>query len=65
MGLLPSGNHSKSLEEQKRKFVYYSRKFSTTLRLFFKDNNPGDVFSSANLLVNQTNLILFVIRDLG
>ncbi|CAH8455672.1 unnamed protein product [Schistosoma turkestanicum] len=60
---LPPGTQKKCLEDQKGKFITYCRKFSDTLKQYFRNNDQTVVFSSANLLVSQTNLILFVVRD--
>ncbi|CAH8473480.1 unnamed protein product [Heterobilharzia americana] len=60
---LPPGTQKKCLEDQKRKFIHYCRKFSDTLKQYFRNNDQTVVFSSANLLVNQANLILFIVRD--
>ncbi|CAL8071976.1 unnamed protein product [Calicophoron daubneyi] len=61
---LQSGAQKKALEEQKQRFLIYCRQFSATLKDYFKDNNQQVVYTSANRLVNQTNLILLVIREL-
>ncbi|KAL3317218.1 Programmed cell death protein 10 [Cichlidogyrus casuarinus] len=60
---LPPGNHKISLEDNKSRFINYSRKFSGTLKQFFTDKQESEVFKSALLLVNQTNLMVLVVRD--
>lgn len=55
--------HRQALETRKREFVRYSKKFSNTLKDFFRDNEKHDVFQSANHLINQTNLMMKTVRD--
>jgi len=53
------GQDEKSvLDRKKRDFVKYSKKFSTTLKDFFRDNRRNAVYMSANHLIHQTNQIL-------
>ncbi|KAI0216475.1 Programmed cell death protein 10-A [Lamellibrachia satsuma] len=52
-----------ALELRKREFVKYSKRFSTTLKDFFKENVKQDVFNSANHLINQTNMIMKTVID--
>ncbi|XP_067948005.1 programmed cell death protein 10-like isoform X2 [Watersipora subatra] len=49
------------LDKKKRDFVKYSKRFSTTLKDFFKDNRRSAVYLSANHLVHQTNQILLAV----
>lgn len=56
-------SHRQALETRKREFVRYSKKFSNTLKDFFRDNEKHDVFQSANHLINQTNLMMKTVRD--
>ncbi|ESO83879.1 hypothetical protein LOTGIDRAFT_168922 [Lottia gigantea] len=60
-----SDNGSKQiLEERKREFVRYSKKFSNTLKEYFRDTNQNqNVFMSANYLVFQTNVILKAVKQ--
>ncbi|KAK7090474.1 programmed cell death protein 10-like [Littorina saxatilis] len=52
------------LEDRKKEFVRYSKKFSNTLKEYFRDNTLSQsVFLSANHLVHQTNLILKTVRQ--
>lgn len=52
------------LDERKREFVRYSKKFSNTLKDFFRDTNQNQsVFLSANYLTYQTNLILRTVKQ--
>ncbi|XP_059159571.1 programmed cell death protein 10-like [Physella acuta] len=52
------------LEERKKEFVRYSKKFSNTLKEYFRDTNQNhNVFLSANYLIHQTNLILKTVKQ--
>ncbi|XP_060083365.1 programmed cell death protein 10-like [Ylistrum balloti] len=52
------------LEERKKEFVRYSKRFSNTLKDFFRDNNQNQsVFISANYLIYQTNVILRCVKN--
>jgi len=55
-------SQKQSLEVRKREFVKYSKRFSNTLKEFFRDNQKREVFISANLLINQTNLIMQTVK---
>lgn len=51
------------LDIRKREFVKYSKQFSNTLKAYFRQGQPDDVFSAANCLISQTNLILKTLRQ--
>ncbi len=51
------------VEKRKREFVHYSKKFSSTLKDFFKSQNSTQVFVAANQLIFQTTQIVRVIRE--
>ncbi|CAL1545163.1 unnamed protein product [Lymnaea stagnalis] len=61
----PSDGASKQiLEERKKEFVRFSKKFSNTLKEYFRDTNQNhNVFLSANNLIHQTNLILKTVKQ--
>ncbi|VDN04488.1 unnamed protein product [Thelazia callipaeda] len=52
-----------SVEKRKREFVHYSKRFSNTLKEYFKDQNATQVSISANQLIFQTTLLIRTIRE--
>lgn len=52
------------VEQRKREFVKFSKRFSNTLKEYFKGDTRNLVFVSANQLINQTGLIVKVAREL-
>lgn len=52
-----------SVEKRKREFVHYSKRFSNTLKEYFKDQNSTQVSISANQLIFQTTLLIRTIRE--
>lgn len=50
------------LDIRKREFVKYSKQFSNTLKAFFRQGQSDEVFSAANCLISQTNLILKTLK---
>eukprot|EP00920_Eleutheroschizon_duboscqi_P000128 GHVT01000502.1.p1 GENE.GHVT01000502.1~~GHVT01000502.1.p1 ORF type:complete len:209 (+),score=5.48 GHVT01000502.1:444-1070(+) len=57
--------NQQALEQRKREFVRCSKRFSNTLKEFFKDSLHQDVFLSGCHLINQTNLILKTVKDIS
>ncbi|XP_026757257.1 programmed cell death protein 10 [Galleria mellonella] len=51
------------LEQRKREFVKYSKRFSNTLKEYFKEGQANAVFVSALYLIHQTNQILYTVKS--
>lgn len=51
------------LDIRKREFVKYSKQFSNTLKAYFRQGQSDEVFSAANCLISQTNLILKTLKQ--
>ena len=63
---LPAGDSGSKqiLEDRKKEFVRYSKKFSNMLKEFFRDSSQKtNVFLSANYLIFQTNVILRTVKQ--
>uniref|UniRef100_A0A183BPY7 Programmed cell death protein 10 n=1 Tax=Globodera pallida TaxID=36090 RepID=A0A183BPY7_GLOPA len=50
-------------EKRKREFVQVSKRFSSTLKEYFKHQEPNQVFVAANQLIVQTMKLCIAIRD--
>ena len=66
-GLLEAVNEVSSgrraLEQKKREFVKYSKRFSETLKEFFKDGEPDSVFISAVCLIRQIDQLMITVKE--
>lgn len=60
---IPSVSGRQALEQRKREFVKYSKRFSNTLKDFFREGQAQAVFVSAIYLIHQTNLILQTVKN--
>lgn len=59
---LSSTNDKQVIEIRKRDFIRQSKKFSITLKDFFREGHAQSVFVSALSLLNQTNAIQYAIK---
>ncbi|XP_076035800.1 programmed cell death protein 10 Ccm3 isoform X3 [Oratosquilla oratoria] len=60
---IPGTQGKQALEHRKRDFVKHSKKFSNTLKEYFKEGQANAVFVSATYLIHQTNLIMITVKD--
>ncbi|KAF9420914.1 hypothetical protein HW555_002897 [Spodoptera exigua] len=58
------GTGKQVLEQRKREFVKYSKRFSNTLKEYFKEGQANAVFVSALYLIHQTNQILYTVKNM-
>jgi len=62
-GCIPSPSDRQALEVRKREFIRYSKKFSNTLKEFFKEGQAQAVYTSAAHLIHQTNSIQYIVKN--
>lgn len=63
VGFIPGTSGKQSVEQRKKEFVKYSKKFSTTLKEYFKEGQANAVFISALYLIHQTNQIMITVKN--
>ncbi|KAG8280500.1 Programmed cell death protein 10 [Homalodisca vitripennis] len=62
-GFIPGPNGKQALEQRKREFVKFSKRFSNTLKDYFREGQANAVFISALYLIHQTNMIMATVKN--
>nr|ACO10844.1 Programmed cell death protein 10 [Caligus rogercresseyi] len=60
---IPGTQGKQALDQRKREFVKYSKRFSLTLKEYFKEGQPNSVFTSATYLIYQTNQLMLTVKN--
>jgi len=63
VGFIPGSSGKQAVEQRKKEFVKYSKKFSTTLKEYFREGQANAVFISALYLIHQTNQIMITVKS--
>lgn len=62
-GYIPGSQGKQALDQKRRDFVKYSKRFSNALKEYFKEGQASVVFVSATSLIFHTNMLVVTVKN--